>query len=299
MTFAHFSDIHRKQIIWNRIIEYVNYYKDYIGFILFTGDYVNNNQTQFTDLYNMGIASVKPLYMAVGNHDTYESTDPTVVASQQTTYELMFGPTHPENWGVTFMPGDYSMTFYKDFTVSDASYIRLIVLDNYYNKEAQVTWLTNLLADAKTNGIAVITAMHEVSKPIVTKFDCTFQTLTNYESKGGNASQTPFDAVIADFKNNGGIHIANFVGHEHSDMIGFTESGVLNIAVEAATDWVYWTDGKREAGTRTYDAFNIVAIDTDLHLLKLVRIGDNADYFLRQKNVLCYNYYRNEIIFNQ
>ena len=65
---------------------------------------------------------------------------------------------------------------------------------------------------------------------------------------------------------------------------------MLNVAVECATDWAGWCDGYRTRGTRAYDCFNVVCVDADEGLLKLVRIGDCADRWLRAKTALCYDY---------
>ena len=77
-----------------------------------------------------------------------------------------------------------------------------------------------------------------------------------------------------------------------------TDSGVLNVAVECASDWAGWSDGKRVRGTRTFDCFNVVSVDANRGILKLVRVGDNADYFLRIRRTLCYDYLQNKVIFN-
>jgi hypothetical protein len=104
--------------------------------------------------------------------------------------------------------------------------------------------------------------------------------------------------VLRDYIADGGNFICNFCGREHHDLFGYTTGGVLNVAVECATDWAGWCDGKRVRGTRTYDCFNVVSIDTDLGILKLIRIGNNADYYLRQKHLLCYDYSKRMVVFN-
>ena len=68
--------------------------------------------------------------------------------------------------------------------------------------------------------------------------------------------------------------------------------------VECGSDWAGWCDSKRIRGTKTYDCFNVVGVNVNAGILKLVRIGDNADYFLRTKRVLCYDYINKKLIFN-
>ena len=291
LTFAHFSDIHTRQNLWDRIMKYVNHYSNYINFVIHTGDYVGGNQASYVDLYGSGIACVKPVYTVVGNHDTMD-VDNVYKSDKAHVKSLLFN--HMDNWNVTFMELDNSMTYYKDF---DDSKIRMIVLDYYYDIDAQCTWLTERLNEAKNLGYHLVTFMHEMTHPITDKLDTAFQTIDDFESLGGNVySKSKFDAVIGTWIKSGGVHIANFAGHEHSDFIGYTDNGVLNICVQTATNDTIWTDAKRVSGTKTYDCFNVVAIETTTGVLKLVRVGNNSDHYLREKKVFTYDYINKKII---
>jgi len=106
------------------------------------------------------------------------------------------------------------------------------------------------------------------------------------------------EELLVEFKKAGGIHIANLAGHEHHDMFGYTDAGILNITVECATSWNGWCDSKRARGSKTFDCFNVVSVDPVLHIIKLVRVGDNADCYLRIKRTLCYDYIENKLIYN-
>lgn len=286
LLFIHFSDIHRDIIQWNNIVKYLNKYN--IDFALHTGDYVGDSQDQYLDLYDNGIETIKPILNCVGNHDTYENVSHTL-ATKQSTYNYLFN--HISNWNVTFMNGDYSMSYYKDFA---DKHIRLIVLDCYYDIQEQSTWLASVLAEAKTLGYAVITAMHQPSANIVTPINCTFDT-----RNGNITAMSLFENAIKDFIANDGIYIANLSGHIHDDYIGFTANGILNVTIECATiDSYGWTSADRVQGTKSADCFNIFSIDTTKGLLKIVRIGNDCDYALHNKNVLVYNYINKEIISN-
>lgn len=291
LTFVHFTDIHAHSTLWNRMVEYVNYYEDYIDFSIHTGDYVNSNRvTAYYDLYNKGVQCVKPIYNVVGNHDTY--LEDFSRGDKATTKNLVFNWSN--TWDVTFMDIEDSMTYYKDYPESK---IRMIVLDYYYDIDEQCAWLTNLLNDASNLGYHVVTFTHEVTHPIVNKLDTPFQTIDDYESLGGNIhSLSKFDKVIGDWIKNGGIHIANFVGHEHSDFIGYTENGVLNMCAQAATDHIYWTDANRVPGTKTHDCFNVVSVDTSTGMFKAVRVGNNYDHYLREKKSLVYDYINKKLL---
>ena len=227
----------------------------------------------------------KPVFNCVGNHDIYSDRQGTK-GLKETAHRLLFN--HSENWNVVFMDVAHSMTYYKDFPNSK---IRFIVLDYYYDIDAQCTWLLERLNGAKSLGYHVVTCMHEMTNVITNKLDTTFQTIDNFESLGGNKhSISKFDKVIGDWIKTGGVHIANFAGHEHSDFIGYTDNGVLNVCVQAGTDNIVWTDGKRVKDTKTYDCFNVVSVETTTGVLKLVRVGNNSDHYLREKKVMCYNY---------
>lgn len=292
LQFAHFSDIHAVPELWERIVEYINRYSQFIPFALHSGDYCGGSQEQYVDFYKECTACVNPILNCVGNHDTRRS-DAHPTSTKEQVHQLLFGDR--DNWGVCFMPGEASMTYYKDFPKSN---LRLIVLDCYYDIPQQVAWLQALLEDGRQKGLHIITASHEITHPIVGKQPVTFQTLDDFESLGGNRERHPFDEVIADFKAAGGRHVCHLAGHEHSDMFGYTQRGVLNIAVECATSWPHWCDSKRVRGSRSYDCFNVVCIDVNQNLLKLVRIGDNADHYLRIKRVLCFDYAEQKVVYN-
>ena len=296
LTFIHFSDIHAKPTLWQRLVEYMNKYADYIQFAIHTGDYCGGTQSDYIDLYDSA-KSQKPIYNCVGNHDTYiynaDHVPPTYKnPDKSVARNLLFN--HTENWNVVW-GAENVMYYFKDFNKEK---IRLIVLDYYYDLDAQKTWLQSTLRDARALGYSVITATHEVTYPIVDKLNVTFQTKDSYEQFSGNVAKSEFDAIIKEFKTNGGSHIANLCGHEHADMVGYTENGTLNIAVECATNDNIWTDGKRVEGTRTYDCFNVISVNSQLNIIKIVRIGNNSDHYLRGKNILTYDYLNKKVIAN-
>ena len=292
LVFTHFSDIHTRQELWNRIVEYNNHYKDYLKFSIHTGDYCGGNRLAYIDLYANGTSCDIPLFNCVGNHDTYLADNSK--GDKATTHDLLFN--HTNNWDVNFMNIENSMTYHKDFADEK---IRLIVLDYYYDIDEQCTWLLERLNGAKALGYHVITCMHEMTNVITNKLDTTFQTIDNFESLGGNKNSiSKFDKVIGDWIKTGGIHVANFAGHEHSDYIGYTENNVLNVCVQAATDSIIWTDGKRVQDTRTWDCFNVVSVDVATNNLKLIRVGNNSDHYLREKKILSYDYINKTIIFS-
>lgn len=159
LQFVHFSDVHAVLDLWNRMVEYVNYYRDYIDFAIHTGDYCGNNQSLYADCYNYGTQCDRPIYNCVGNHDTYV-TRKWLKNTKESVHKLLFAPMNDDSSNVNFCDCDYSMTYYKDFLESN---IRLIVLDLYYDIELQCEWLKGVLVEAREKGLCVITAMHEPS----------------------------------------------------------------------------------------------------------------------------------------
>ena len=105
-----------------------------------------------------------------------------------------------------------------------------------------------------------------------------------------------FEDVIADFISRGGKFVCNLAGHDHVDQFGYTERGVLNVVIACGTTWDKLCDLKRVRGTKSMDCFNVVAVDADLGLLKLVRVGANVDHYLRKKTALCFDYINKRVI---
>ncbi len=287
LRFIHFSDVHRVKSSWNRVVDYINHYSEYLSFALHTGDYCGASQEQYVDLYNEGKKCVRPIYNCVGNHDAIlhmkrgeDGKWDVPAAPKEITHSLLFNST--EDWDVNWLDIEFSNSYYKDIPESN---IRMIVLDYYYHREEQAEWLRGLLNEALEKGIHVMTSYHIPSGHIAEPVDTNFNSLNVW-----GFGKTVFDEIIGEFIKAGGIFIAHFAGDHHHDIMGYTDSGVLNIAIESCTPYAGWLDSVRIAGTRTIDAFNVVGIDTNLGLLKLVRIGDNCDHYMRRKAVLCYDY---------
>lgn len=297
LQFLHFSDVHMRLDCWDRVIEYLNYYKEYISFALHTGDYCEDSQERYNDLYGDGLKSKRVVYNCIGNHDTNsvnKETGVRIITEKDKPYKLLFN--HTEGWDVIFFDVDYPMSYYKDFPKSN---IRMIVLDCYYDIEKQKKQLAEILRDAREKGLYVITAMHEYTGAIEESFGVTFNTINDYAALLGKPRQRAYEQEIIDFVRSGGVHICHFAGHDHHDGFGLTENGILNSIVPCATTWAGWSDGKRVEGTKTQDCFNIVSIDPNLKLLKLVRVGDNCDHYLREKHVLCFNFETRTVIYNR
>ena len=288
LSFLWFSDIHKEQKQWDRAIQLANYYSTRMAFAIHTGDYVGNDQSNYEHLYENGVTPSIPMLNVVGNHDIYSNFADRIVAAKSATKAIVMPNT--ANWGVTWGTGDSPMHYYKDFATEK---IRLVVLDDYYDTETQATWLATVLSDAKTLGYHVITAAHETSRPITVWSDNGFNSkdAAALTAGGLNHSSSSYDVVIKAFKDNGGVHIAHICGHEHVDLMGKTDNGVLNIVIGSQHGYYAdASDAMRIDNTRTADLVNVVGINTDLGLIKIVRVGVNTDHYLRDRNVLTYDY---------
>ncbi len=291
LTFVHFSDVHAVLPLWNRMVEYMNHYGDYIDFALHTGDYCGDRQEAYVDFYKDGTKTDKMILNCVGNHDTV-TTPQWIRNTKESAHDLLFN--HTESWGATFQDIPHAMNYCKDFPEAN---VRLIVLDLYYDQDLQLPWLNSLLDQALAVGLHVITVSHEPSDKLVNCPDTAFHSLVDYSPLDPGPGKKFFEDALGDFIDKGGHHICHLAGHQHHDLFGRTARGVLNICVECATNWYHWCDSRRIAGTRTWDCFNVMAVDVNQQLIKLVRIGDDTDCFMRQKRTLCYDYGRHCLVY--
>ncbi len=291
LQFVHFSDVHSMLDHWDRIMTFINYYEQYLSFGIHTGDYCASVIEEYTDLYEYGVPTDLPVFNCTGNHD--RATTARVSATKEAVHAHLFNRSH--KWNVNFMDCDFPMAYYKDFPESN---IRLIVLDLYFDIDAQIDWLRNLLNRSQEEGMFVITAMHQPTSTLVDGPETTFNSIMSWKTADGQVVPTPFEAPIAEFVEAGGKYICNLCGHHHHDLFGYTERGVLNVAVEMATCWAPWDDSARVFDTRTYDCFNVVSIEPNIGILRLTRIGNNVDYYLRKKTTFCYDFVNKKVVYN-
>lgn len=54
LRFVHFSDIHAVPELWDRIVDFINHYSDYVDFAIHTGDYCGSRQEEYVDFYATG-----------------------------------------------------------------------------------------------------------------------------------------------------------------------------------------------------------------------------------------------------
>lgn len=300
LTLVHLSDVHASHSNWERMVEYTNYYKDYIDLVLCTGDYCGGSQKQYVDMYTTATCE-RPVYNCTGNHDC--TTGDWTLADKSLAYGLLFN--HTEGWDVTFAPVPQAMSYYKDFPASN---VRLIVLDDYYHVWETRQWLRELLDDARDKGLHVITAQHEPTDYINDSYGSRFHTRDDYTGAFKNSElrrQAPcydnrgrvlYEEIIGEFIDKGGVYVCNLAGHDHVDQFGRTDRGVLNVTVQNAKCCNLLGDTRRVAGTKSEDCFNVFSVDTVTGVFKIVRVGANVDRYLRSRTALCFDYVNGRII---
>lgn len=293
----HFSDIHADAAAMARIVSESEAVCPDQDDIICTGDIVANTAMQITSWWNPKILT------CIGNHDSaswdgsaYDWTSLSM-ADRDAYYIAPF----KSSWGTIVQPSGASY-YYKDYTEKS---IRLIILDGmlYTNAGAEATaqtaWLASTLANARTAGLHVIIAIHAPhggSEPVPCSFtllgETTFPVYSNCDTP-----QVVIDTVAAAIT--AGLHFVGYiVGHTHQDDIWLAAPGQLMYCVTcgAVTQTAQWI-GQDQYRDIHHDAFNIMTVDPERQLVKLVRGGGaNADMYLRDRKVLVINYSTGTVI---
>lgn len=308
-VLLHFSDLHGYTGALNRILEFDETFSQYIDDMIHTGDTANNNfgdPNRFQDLDDAYVLNV------IGNHDYWVSGawSSRVIAEQTQVYEKYIKPfadyhdSELNGSGIT-QPEDAESIglcyYYKDYTESK---LRLIVLDCMYWDEDENTWFASVLEGARTLGYSVLCADHYCPHSSWTPMrECTFQSVV----AGINTSDT--DSILAPAAaatlqaaiDNGLQFVCWIFGHHHRDQFGYLADYPIQFAMavdKAANNESHERDSKRMTTGRTVDCFNIITIDTTCKIMSVMRIGNNRDKFMRQKNYLVFDYANGKIIHN-
>lgn len=295
LTLIHFSDVHGNYNSLRRLISFKNDMSENIDDAICTGDIVSS---KFDDSFAFWTSSdgADKILTCVGNHDHYytNSFDAAQLVPMATVAEKFMDP-FVSNWGNVSQPTNCTY-YYKDY----ASGYRLIVIDSILDGSdatAEATWLTNTLADAKTNGLAVIIAMHYLPTTKLHVFDCQFSKY-GMEGDSGSISYQPNFAcedIVQDFIDGGGTFMCYLIGHLHKDLFGYiygypkqpcvmvTTANPLRALLEINADM------GREIGSKMQDAFNVVTFDKDNNIIKIIRVGADVDNMMRPRKAISYN----------
>lgn len=313
----HFTDLHGRVPAVNRINAYRETFSEYIDCTIQTGDLM---MTQFSNAIPYGEGTEdnpsRDILGVVGNHDTavYSGGSYTWHTHQGLDiYNKMFAP-YIEYWGVTQPEGAAEnglCYYYKDFT---ASKIRLIVLDTWYNgadyHTAQKAWFADVLESARLAGLSVILATHmriKAESALPTTFSQINASVTNPDSSLVNDDYIPY---VTAFKQAGGDFVCWIAGHSHVDAVTKTSEAtgsIINIAASTASrsendtsTSIYNTNstvGIDRKDWRTFDLFNIMAVDVYFKTITLFRVGSEWDKFGRKIETSCIKYTTGEVIY--
>ena len=296
LTLLHISDIHSDAGAMKRLCNFMEEYGENIEDCICTGDLLGG---RWKDSFEFWAGDKRSLTFlsCVGNHDMLADEtgwDWSIRASQEDCYNRFFAP-FIENWNCIYQQG--KTFYYKDYPENK---IRLIVLNSVLideEKEDQLSWLENVLNNAIEEELHVIIAMHY---PVyMKKIPCNFSTLDVGDGKG-DVSMSVYQEKVASFTNKGGNFVTWLTGHIHMDYIGYSEQypDQLCIAIDALCCYqsMAYNDADRTIGMPSEDLYNLVTVDTNDKLIKIIRIGSNLDRYLRKKDTLCINYKTFEII---
>lgn len=297
LCLLHFSDIHGDKKRLQNIIDFKNYYSDYIADIIHTGDAVKYYSTDGIAFWDE-VDGAEDILNVIGNHDTRVGSTwiGMTMAEAYTTY---FAP-YISNWGVVSASG--KTYYYKDYTDSK---VRLIVLDIMHQSADQLSWFTSTLTSAKTAGLHVIVAVHSRphwqftshqtawdDKPLVPSYSAGYDD-TSASAHPENLSDDYADAVD-DFMTDGGYFVCWIHGHTHHKMFAQlqTHPNQLDVSVEnAGIPNFAWTYVKaRIENSKSEDCFNVIGIDTDSKVLRIMAVGATYDRFMRHADTIAYSY---------
>ena len=285
-VLLHFSDIHGDSVALQRIIEDA----EYIGGmddIICTGDMVNTESTAIESWWEPTVL------IAIGNHEAGKRVNGVwdYNAVPMADRDTLFIAPFEENWNIVHTSG--TSYYYKDYASKN---IRLIVLDVQLYLEstaettAQTTWFANLLSDANTNGLHVLVAVHGPSVG-GSCLECSFNKNGYTGTIDDNMSFTPqaiIDAVSAE-KLLGLKFIGYISGHKHVDYLHKPTQDQIEVNVACANR----TQGGTNDLSKSDDeiAYNIVVVDTQHTLLKVIRGGGkNIDNLMRTRKAISFDY---------
>ena len=318
LVLLHYSDIHGRTGNQTRINEFREFWKDYIDDTIQTGDLVADDWADASAFGDETVPEVNPsrdILSLIGNHDTaYKSGGETIwhYYEGKQAYDRYIGP-YVSNWEVT-QPADASENglcyYYKDYSNSG---IRLVAIDAWNSnadyQTAQQAWFADVLNDAKINNLSVIVASHfriKCETLLQSPFTLPSAATSNPDSSSFN---DPYVAIVKSFIDEGGKFVCWLTGHSHYDAISKTSADLgsqINICVNRAGAYgssatlLWQTDSRVNvdfSDWKTFDCFNIMAVDTYYKYITLFRIGSNWDKMGRKIETCCINYDTGEMLY--
>ena len=283
----------------------MTHYSDFLDDAIHTGDSVQvyiNNPNPFES-----VEGAETILNVIGNHEAWLNTSDTdYYATEKQTYAKIFAPSIAD-WNVVQPTGAAEngyCYYYKDYTTAG---FRLIVLDSVHwhyrngvtdSNPTQKAWFESVLADARTNNLRVVCAMHYPPQngivPVANDTGWNAPILSDSGGLVGDgwyAADEIFDCVDA-FITAGGKFNGWIMGHTHEDffgkVLGHTAQPIVVIGTANGSGYIY---DKFVSGTVAQDNFNIITFENlnSKDYIKIVKMGGDCDVMMRSKKTICYN----------
>lgn len=302
VTLLHFSDIHADKKALDQISHDIEYYKDVIDDAICTGDIVANSNGDISSWWNSKIMT------CIGNHDSasYSSGVYNWTFLPMSERDSLYIAPFESIWNVTHEKG--TSYYHKDYADKK---VRLIVIDTMlYMSDStldeatnQTSWLQLLLNNAKESGYHVIIATH-APNGLAKSMDCSFSKYHTSErvmpiEKDCTLPNSVVDTVKTSI--DGGLHFVGYIcGHTHQDDIwvcaGDNRQLMYCIATSNVENINQWKNTDLWHGENC-NAYNLVTINTSTKTLCLIRGGGaNADKFVRERKMICFDYANAKLI---
>lgn len=302
VTILHFSDIHADRSALKQISEAIDNYNGNIDGSICTGDIVANSYGSISSWWNSKIMT------CIGNHDSasYSSGIYDWTYLPMSERSKLYIEPFEAFWNVNHNQG--TSYYYKDFADKK---VRLIVIDTMLymsdstssEASAQTVWLQTLLNTAKENGYHVIIATH-APNGLAKSMECSFSKYHTSErvmpiEKDCTLPNSIVDTVKTAI--DGGLHFVGYIcGHTHQDDIwvcaGDNRQLMYCIATSNVENINQWKNTDLWHGENC-NAYNLVTINTSTKTLCLIRGGGaNADKFVRERKMICFDYANAKLI---
>lgn len=306
-TLLHFSDLHSDRINLKRIVEYKNFYSEYIDDAIGTGDLIRNKFDQSFDFWSE--VGADNILISTGNHEYWNGSNYTTVTPLQ-VYNKYIAPYY-ESWGETVVfPTDADINgysyYYKDYPTRN---IRLFVLDCMANMNrnrdgVQAAWLATELENARVAGRHVICATH-IGSTEETPYNNSFTSLRAVFDEDGEGLNSPSYAefytlrdAVDTFIGNDGKFVCWIAGHRHVDTVAmlnkqsgneWVPTSQFSVHVATASGGEFATGSN--AGHGDADTDQRGRNYNDGHSWWIIPRGDDCDRTDNTKQQDCFNIY--------
>ena len=292
LRLVHLSDIHGDSPALNRITHLADIVAPGAD-IICTGDIRENHNGTINNWWNPNVMT------CMGNHDTASYSDGTYdwTALSMGNREAYYITPFISKWGAVSHPSGTSY-YYKDYA---SQHVRMIVIDCMLymgtpgtEATAQTAWLADALASAWANSMHVLIATHAPHGGAI-PVPCSFTKRNQTVMPTNRDCDTP-QVVIDTVANaiNSGLHFIGYIcGHTHQDGIwdATGDRSQLMYCVTCANSGEAGWRNSDQRRSDEQDAVNVVVIDTEKSLIKIIRAGGaNRAEYLQTRDTLLIDY---------